>query len=212
MTRQSAQITVGCNPFAVTEQLVRRNRRTRKFRMRGKKKRRSALRLPRVPMSRQQRPKCRPARPGWRRIPGSRKQAAAETVTSAAPLIQGRSGWRRMVPVAVQGASSSTVAQPLSRRATSALDDLGREFYAGEVFVDAGGARRIVLHRCHLGAGAASCVVLPPGAAQRSSTRSPAPSPSSRVGRVAAASCTQQLPSVKPGRSSILPWQLRRRT
>ena len=45
----------------------------------------------------------------------------------------------------------------------------------------------------------ASCAVLPPGAAQRSAMDLPAMSPNSRAGSAAAASCTHQWPSVKPG-------------
>ena len=46
---------------------------------------------------------------------------------------------------------------------------------------------------------AASCMVLPPGAAHRSITRLPRTSPSSSAGSAAAASCTHQSPSAKPG-------------
>ena len=44
---------------------------------------------------------------------------------------------------------------------------------------------------------AASCMVLPPGAAHRSITRLPRTSPSMITGKVAAASCTHQPPSAK---------------
>ena len=53
-----------------------------------------------------------------------------------------------------------------------------------------------------------SCAVLPPGAAQRSATRWPAMSPNSRAGRLAAASCTHQSPSAKPGSSETLAGEL----
>ena len=46
---------------------------------------------------------------------------------------------------------------------------------------------------------AASCIVLPPGAAQRSSAVRPSPVPSSRAGIEAAISCTHHAPSPKPG-------------
>ena len=39
MTRQSAQVALGRDPFAVAKQLVRRNRCARKFGMGGKKRR-----------------------------------------------------------------------------------------------------------------------------------------------------------------------------
>ena len=48
-------------------------------------------------------------------------------------------------------------------------------------------------------------MVLPPGAAQRSITFLPATSPSISTGKVAAASCTHQPPSAKPGISSTRP-------
>src|SRR2546423_3682179 len=45
----------------------------------------------------------------------------------------------------------------------------------------------------------ASCAVLPPGAAERSTMVLPATSPNRRAGKAAAASCTHHWPSAKPG-------------
>ena len=49
---------------------------------------------------------------------------------------------------------------------------------------------------------AASCIVLPPGAAQRSSAVRPSPGPSNRAGIDAEMSCTHQSPSPKPASSA----------
>ena len=58
---------------------------------------------------------------------------------------------------------------------------------------------------------AASCSVLPPGAAHRSSTWRPSPAPSSRAGSAAARSCTHHAPSANPGSVSTFAPRGRRR-
>ena len=73
------------------------------------KRLRSVLRLLRVPASRPRKPAMPPGSTIAAPLSSNIISASdACAVTSAAPLIQGRSGWRRMVPVAVQGASIST--------------------------------------------------------------------------------------------------------
>ncbi len=57
---------------------------------------------------------------------------------------------------------------------------------------------------------AASCAVLPPGAAQRSRIRSPGLGARILAGRAAAASCTHQAPSAKPGSCGIAVRAVRR--
>ena len=52
---------------------------------------------------------------------------------------------------------------------------------------------------------AASCMVLPPGAAQRSSARRPSPCPASRAGKAAAASCAHQPPASNPDSAETRP-------
>ena len=58
---------------------------------------------------------------------------------------------------------------------------------------------------------AASCRLLPPGAAHRSSTWRSSPGPSSRAGKDAARSCTHHAPSAKPGSFSTAAPRGRRR-
>ena len=55
---------------------------------------------------------------------------------------------------------------------------------------------------------AANCIVLPPGAAHRSSTVSPGCGARIRTGRAAAASCTHHSPSAYPGNSDTCPASL----
>ena len=64
---------------------------------------------------------------------------------------------------------------------------------------DAPAARRRAPRRATAAPAAASCAVLPPGAAQRSATHSPGRTASSLAGSAAAASCTQNSPCVKAG-------------
>ena len=206
MTGQGAQIAFGRDPFAVTEDFVRRDRRAREFRMRGQKRRDLFFAFFALQRADREDQQCRPARPSPRRFPEFHRPAAAATVTSAAPLIQGRSGWRRMVPVAVQGASISTSgAVPLKSRASLSIS-VGGQVRCAPDFRGCAPARAASISTAVTSAPrAASCMVLPPGAAQRSITRLPATSPSSSTGKVAAASCTHQSPSAKPGSSSTRP-------
>ena len=118
--------------------------------------------------------------------------------TSAGVLCQAMSGWRRIVPVAVQGASSSTAPTGARRAPVERVGDhdLGVEPEAREVAC--AGARpacRDSSTAVTSAPAAASCAVLPPGAAHRSITARPPTSPSRRAGRAAAASCTHQAPS-----------------
>ena len=127
--------------------------------------------------------------------------------TSAGDLCQAMSGCRRIVPVAEHGASRST---RLTGRG-------GRQASASATSIRASSWRRSRLLRRRparlsdsstavtAAPAAASCAVLPPGAAHRSIALRPRTSPSSRAGSAAAASWTHQAPSAYPGRSSIAP-------
>ena len=104
---------------------------------------------------------------------------------SAGDFVQGTSGWRRTVPVEEQGASSSTASNSSSgsksgrRPATISASQ-------AEPLEIARQPRQPVLRsvdRGDLAPARISCAVLPPGAAQRSATRWPAMSPSSRAGK-----------------------------
>ena len=132
-------------------------------------------RPPRARASRCNRPACRPAWSARPRVRCSRRCKAASVAMSASRLSQGMSGWRRMVPVDEQGASSSTASNgsrlPFARRrrrrfrpssASRARFCRSRSSRAGE--------RSTAVTRAPA---AASCAVLPPGAAHRSATRVP---------------------------------------
>ena len=117
------------------------------------------------------------------------------------------SGWRRSVPVPEQGASSrmasncSVGVHLLASAVTSSAEKPARVRFSPSRVI-----RRSEMSTAVTCAPAAqSCRVLPPGAAHRSATRLPVMSPSRRAGRVAAASCTHQVPSAKPGSSVMAP-------
>ena len=141
-------------------------------------------------------------------LPAFRPLHPRSVFTSAALLIQGRSGWRRMVPVAVQGASSSTngarsfgceiahIALHASRRQAAAAPDFARAAAARM------GSRSTAIT---FAPAAASCTPCRPARRKDRSPSCRATSPSSRAGRLAAKSCTHQSPSAKPGSSSMRP-------
>ena len=152
---------------------------------------------PRAAASTPHRPARRRARPCRPRPSSSRPCASASRATSAGDLAQGTSGWRRMVPVAVQGASSSTASNGARGRHSSASattisassDSRPRLRTRNSA---RSGERSIAVT---LAPRAASCARL---AARRGADveHPPAPDvPSSRAGRAAAASCTHQAPS-----------------
>ena len=117
----------------------------------------------------------------------------------------GTSGWRRIVPVALHGASSSTASNGSAgvHAAASACTTFGLQSPVPQVLPQSRQPRRVTLHRERPTApAAASCAVLPPGAAQRSATRSPGRAASSLAGSAAAASCTQNSPRSNPGISA----------
>jgi hypothetical protein len=95
------------------------------------------------------------------------------------------SGWRRQVPVAVQGASSRIASNGASgSQAARRRDHEALRPVRARLSRSSSSRRFADVERGDLPAGAASCSVLPPGAAHRSSTRRPSPAPSSRAGRL----------------------------
>ena len=101
-----------------------------------------------------------------------------------------------MVPVEEQGASSSTASNgsachSVTSAATVSAARLSRARFCFRRS-SRGAERSTAVTRAPA---AASCAVLPPGAAQRSATDLPRTSPSSRAGNAAAASCTHHAPS-----------------
>ncbi len=117
-----------------------------------------------------------------------------------------------MVPVAVHGASTSTSgAVSCTSRASPSTMVAQRPVRArfSRMRPARTGSISTAVTRAPA---AASCMVLPPGAAHRSMTRLPRTSPSRFAGSVAAASCTHQSPSAKPAIASIRPPAFSRRT
>ena len=140
--------------------------------------------LPPVPASRCNRPACRRARVSSTALASSRRCRAASATISASRLSQGMSGWRRIVPVDEHGASSSTASNgPPRHSATSAATVSAASERRARFCLSRSsrfGARSTAV-TC--APAAASCAVLPPGAAQRSATVRPATSPRSRDGQ-----------------------------
>ena len=149
----------------------------------------------------------RRSRPAYRRawsIPRHARSDGAERrpapSTSASRLSQGTSGWRRIVPVEEHGASSSTASNgPPAHSAASATTVSAVEAQACQVLPQAQGGAP---------SGRRAVTWAPPAAVGRSCRRArrrdrppPCPqiSPSRRAGSAAAASCTHQTPSAKPG-------------
>ena len=121
------------------------------------------------------------SRPAARSI--IRPGAPASAAMSAGCFSQAMSGWRRMVPVAVQGASSRIASNGSLGLASRGhrRRRFGRELQPREVGRDARRAARSEMSTAVTWApAAASCAVLPPGAAQRSATRLPRTSPRRR--------------------------------
>ena len=115
---------------------------------------------------------------------------------SAGRLIQGISGWRRMVPVAEQGASSRTASNgPALPFRASACDDVGRETEAGEVLPQPLEPRGGAVDRDDLRAGGGKLRGLAAGGGAKIGDGAAARSPNSRAGSAAAASCTHHAPS-----------------
>ncbi len=108
-----------------------------------------------------------------------------------------------MVPVALQGASSSTASSGSDGRqvdasaCTTVTSRRSRARFSRRRPSRAGFCSTAVTRA----PAAASCAALPPGAAQRSATRSSGCAASKAAGKAAAASCTQKVPSAKPGSS-----------
>ena len=114
----------------------------------------------------------------------------------------GMSGWRRMVPVAVHGASRRTASKGRGgdQVSTSAATSSAASLKPGEVDGKAFQARGGNVDRGHLARRQGERAVLPPGAAQRSATRLPATSPRRRAGTAAAAFWTHHSPSRVAGK------------
>ncbi len=131
----------------------------------------------------------------------------AQRSRPAALLIQGSSGWRRIVPVAVQGASSRTNGAGVTGRKsrTSLSTTVAVQLHPREIFAQTRAARtgsrstavtsaprRHKLHRLAARRGAKIDHGLAAHIAQQT-----------RGQTSAAASCTHHPPSAKPGRSSM---------
>ena len=129
---------------------------------------------------------------------GARSRAAFRCSTS---------GWRRAVPVAEQGESSRIASKRPSGSQVERVGDyqLGASPCAPDFAPPARGGARRCRARSRARPSAASWSVLPPGAAHRSSTRSPGAAASRRAGRLAARSCTHHAPSSKPGELGYSP-------
>ena len=128
-------------------------------------------------------------------------------------LAKGKSGWRRIVPVAEQGASSNTASNcrgscqsRIFATISSAANWVRARFSATRSIRLADISKAVITPPL-----AAICMVLPPGAAQTSNTVSPGVSAKAAAGQAAAASCTHHLPSAKPSRVEICPISPRRR-
>ncbi len=138
----------------------------------------------------------------------------ASFLISCGVLVHGTSGWRRTVPVDEQGASSSTASNNASGLKSIILLETVRALRLRRSKLPSSRLRRFsdISRAVTSAPWITSCAVFPPGAAQRSATRLPLMSPIRRAGRLAAASCTHQSPSAKPGRSVRLPSTVSRRT
>ena len=179
---------------------VDRQRASRPWRWR---RARAGLRPPPARASRCSRRGCRRASAAPRRGrscgPGGRRGRRRRS----GRFSQAMSGWRRIVPVAVHGASRRMASKGSGGRQSrmSAANRLGDEAEAGEIGGQPLAAGRAAISTAvTLAPAAASAAVLPPGAAQRSATRLPATSPRSFAGSAAAASCTHQAPSAIAGK------------
>ena len=126
--------------------------------------------------SRPNRPGCRPASASRRRGRASRCCASASSAIARGRTRWSTSGWRRKMPVAEQGASSRIASTGAGGRhvITSAATIFGGEAGARQILAkvapDDFPRRR---PRSRRQPAAASCIVLPPGAAHRSSTAAP---------------------------------------
>ena len=107
------------------------------------------------------------------------------------------SGWRRMVPVALHGASSRMASYGAagSQSITSAVTRSAFSWVRSRLAINRSIRRAELSSAVTVKPAADSCIVLPPGAAHKSSARLPLPSPSNRAGRLAARSCTHHAPS-----------------
>ena len=134
----------------------------------------------------------------------SRSWPSARTAMSRSRLRWSTSGWRRMVPVAEQGASSRTASRGAGGCHSAASAWMIWAVRRRRARFSARRARRRSSRSTAktVAPAAASWAAFPPGAAQRSAMVSPGWAAEERAGMAAAASCTQNLPSAKPGRSA----------
>ena len=193
---QRAQVAVRRQELGEPADLVRRDRRPAQARIALEQVADDARRLPPARASRCNRRAGRPACTSSTARSSSRRCRPASAAMSASRLSQGMSGWRRMVPVDEQGASSSTASNGSGLPVGDVgRDGLGRECRAGRdsrAAARAGGERSTAVTRRRRRRAARSCRPAP-----RRDRRPllPRTSPSSRAGSAAAASCTHQAPS-----------------
>ena len=100
------------------------------------------------------------------------------------------SGCRRMVPVALQGASNRIASNACDgfQSITSAFTRSAFNCVRSRLDINRSIRRALLSSAVTVKPAADSCMVFPPGAAHKSSARFPAPSPKSRAGRLAAKS------------------------
>ena len=100
------------------------------------------------------------------------------------------SGCRRIVPVALQGASSNIASNNCDgfHSITSALTRSAFNCVRSRLDINRSMRRALLSSAVTAKPAAESCIVLPPGAAHKSRARLPVPSPKSRAGRLAARS------------------------
>ncbi len=125
-------------------------------------------------------------------------------MTSRGRLKCGMSGCRLIVPVAVQGASSSTASKGVGgiHSVASAwmisAESLTRRRFSLNRSIRRGSRSTAITSA----PATASCAVFPPGAAPKSPTRSPPRTARRATGSAAATSCTQNAPSAYPAISA----------
>ena len=167
----------------------------------------SAPRLPRVRASRLSRPACPPASPAWRHCPTAGLEGGQ------------RHDVRRRLCIGDVGMAADSAGRGAGRVEQHCIEAFARARQGprrprpcsasspSRVRFSASSANRVFERSTATteAPACASCAVLPPGAAQRSATRLPATSPSSRAGSDAATSCTHHAPSSKPDSASMRP-------
>ena len=174
---------------------------------RGEKARELLLALRRAAASRPRRPAARPARASSQARASSVACSATSVAGSRPPRRCGRSGWRRMVPLAEQGASSRIAsngaagAQPSASAATTSCGEAGTGEIVAQPAEPRRRRRRAPSPRRRRPRAAASCR---PARRRGRARAAPASGPRSRAGSAAAASCTHHAPLVVAGQGGDL--------